>query len=1007
MFSLAQQPFCDHRALHANRLPPRTFFLPFEDEQAAWSGNSSRVENLSGEWRFRFFDYALDVTPEVVSEDPSEVNGYQLIRVPCSWQFAGYGEFLYTDEAYPFTLDPPFVPAHNPTGVYKRSIHWDGRDVLTLRLDGVESFCAVYLNGSRIGFTKGSRLPAEFDLTAFLKEGSNSLCLVVHQYCDGSYLEDQDQWWLGGVIRDVLLIRRPQVRIENVILDVDYDARTGEGLLRIRTSVSGHGTLCFRLSDAEGVTVLEGVAEPDTRLVLPGIRAWNAEQPILYTLMLSVLSGGAVQECVRQEIGFRRVEIRDGVLLVNGQRIMMRGVNRHEFSPVGGRAVTFQSTKDDLEMMKRYHINAVRTAHYPDSPYFYDLCDYLGLYVIDECDLETHGFEIEKIPRRLADDSEWLPAYLDRAERTVQRDRNHACVIMWSLGNESFFGSNFHAMYDWIHREDPSRPVHYEGEPLDGGRMDVTSSMYSPVSLLREIDAMQAGKPHILCEFGHAMGNGPGSLMEYTDMMEASRRIQGYFVWEWRDHGVRTVGLDGKVTYRYGGEFGEKDTSGNFCMDGLLLSDSTPTPGFFAYAKAIEPLRVTGFGDEAWTLRNRFDFRDTSSCQGDWILRRNGNPVLRERRDLQVIHPRSEAIVPIPEEVLNHDMDNAHWTLSLTCTDGNSVLGQAHKVLKTYQPVYCSLPPKPSCMETEAGYLIHGVRFQLMLSKSDGRIRDFSYDGKTIMPEGPAPDFFRAYTDNDRNLREEWQRLSIHNMRMTAKTISVEEMPDRLLIHVEGFHGAIARNWGASVTIAYEVFGNGNIHYSIKGSFRGSFGTHPSQELPRIGTTSRVEGTFAQAVYLGYGPGESYCDSLQQAELDVHASLTEEMNFPYERPQEHGNRTGCSFLSLSDAEGAGVLFASSAPRDMSCKSWEDYDLLMATHAANLVKRDRLIVHVDLINAGLGSASCGPGRLRQYAAKAVPFHYSFAIAPFSGGKAVENGFLALDFLRTITNEEDNA
>lgn len=1005
MFSLAQQPFCDHRALHANRLPPRAHFLPFEDEPAALSGTSGRVDNLSGDWAFRFFRYALDVTREVIVEEPCAENGYHPIRVPRSWQFAGCGEFLYTDEAYPFTLDPPFVPAENPTGVYKRCFVWDGGLSLTLRLEGVESFCSVYVNGSPVGFTKGSRLPAEFDLAPFLREGRNALCLVVHQYCDGSYLEDQDQWWLGGIIRDVLLISRPADRLENVILDADYDAGTGTGSLRIRASLIGQGSLIYRLLDASGTTALEGSAGADTALSLPGAVPWNAELPNLYTLLLSVLSGGSVQECVRQEIGFRRVEIRDGELLLNGRRIMMRGVNRHEFSPVDGRAVSYESTKADLEMMKRHHINAVRTAHYPDNPFFYDLCDRLGLYVIDECDLETHGFQIEKIPRRLAEDPEWRPAYLDRAQRTVHRDRNHACVVMWSLGNESFYGGNFHAMYDWIHREDPARPVHYEGEPDDRGRMDVTSSMYSPVGLLRELDAMQAGKPHILCEFGHAMGNGPGSLMEYTDMMEDSRRIQGYFVWEWRDHGVRAQGADGKVTYRYGGEFGEKDTSGNFCMDGLLLSDSTPTPGFFAYAKAIEPLHVTRFGEDAWAIRNRFDFRDTASCRGEWVLRRNGDPVLERHQPLPVIAPRSVGAVPLPPDIRDFRTDNAHWTLSLTCFDGESVLGRAHHVLRAYRPVRMSLPPRPSCTETGAGYLVRGERFSFTLSKSDGRLRDYAFDGKTVMTEGPVLDFFRAYTDNDRNLRDEWQRLSVHNMRMTVKAITVEKGPQSLVLRVEGLYGAIARNWGAPVTLTYEAFGDGRVHVDVKGAFTGDFGTHPSQELPRIGTTSHVPGTLSQAAYLAYGPGESYCDSLQQADLDIYSTPVEAMNFPYERPQEHGNRTGCGFLTLSDGEGAGILFASLAPRDMSVKPWEDYDLFKASHAADLVKRDRLTVHFDLINAGLGSASCGPGRLRQYAAKAVPFRFSFAIAPFTGGEAVDSGFRALDFLGTITGEGD--
>ena len=1007
MFSLAQQPFSNHGTLHENRLPSRAHFLPFENEKAALRGNSSRVVSLNGDWFFRFFQYALDVQQDVIEEEPLKENGYELIKVPRSWQFAGYGEFLYTDEAYPFTLDPPFVPSENPTGVYKRPFFWNGGNSLILRIEGAESFCKVYCNNRYVGFTKGSRLPSEFDLSPFLQIGDNRLCLVIHQYCDGSYLEDQDQWWLGGIIRDVLLIERSKVYLENIILDADYDAHTKTGTLRVRTRLNASGQVFLRLLDPAGKMAYEGQAVNDTVVELEGVQPWNAEQPSLYTMLVTVANGADTMECVRQEVGFRRVEIKAGSLLLNGRRIMLRGVNRHEFSSLDGRAVSYESTKADLELMKRYHINAVRTAHYPNNPFFYELCDRLGLYVIDECDLETHGFQIEKCPRRLVEDPAWKPAYLDRAERTVQRDRNHACVIMWSLGNESFHGTNFLAMYDWIHREDPTRPVHYEGEPDDSGHMDVTSTMYSTIGQLHELDAMEIDKPHILCEFGHAMGNGPGSLTEYTDMMENSRRIQGYFIWEWRDHGVHTAAEDGKTYYRYGGEFGEKDTSGNFCMDGLLLADSTPTPGFYAYAKAIEPMRVIRFGKGEWTIRNRFDFRDSSLCQAKWVLKRNGKNILKHTENMPLIPAQTEGNIPVPAEIRRYQTDNAHWTLSLECSDNVTVLGRAHHVVNEYKPREFRLPSRPLCQETGAGYKIQGDRFSFVLSKSDGRLRDYSVEGKTLMEQGPALDFFRAYTDNDRNLRAEWQKLSIHNMRLTVKSIIVEEKKHSILFRVEGLHGANARNWGTSAELTYEVFGDGKLRVEVKGTFLGDFGTHGSHELPRIGTTSYLSGSLQNASYLAFGPGESYCDSKQQTGEDIYISPVADLNFPYERPQEHGNRTGCSFVSLMDQEGEGLCFASLKPMDMSCKPWEDYDLLRASHAKDILERDRITVHFDLINSGLGSASCGPGHLRQYMAKAVPFRFSYAIAPVFNGNPVGNAFEALDFLGTIDQQGEES
>lgn len=1001
MFSLARQPFCNHEALHENRLPSRAFFLPFEDEAAALSGHSDRALSLSGEWMFRYFRFALDVLQEHIDEEPLWEKGYRPIKVPRSWQFAGYGEFLYTDEAYPFPIDPPFVPAENPTGLYKRSFRWEGSQRLILRLEGVESFCKVYVNHVYVGFTKGSRLPAEFELTPYVAEGDNALCLVVHQYCDGSYLEDQDQWWLGGIIRDVLLLERPDSYIENLVIDADYDACTGEGHLRVRTCLSGAGDLSLRLLDDAGEPVLESGMERDAHFTMKGIRPWNAEQPFLYTLLVTIASEGRVRECVRQDIGFRRIELREGALLLNGVRIMMRGVNRHEFSPEDGRAISRKQTEADLRLMKAHHINAVRTAHYPNHPFFYELCDRLGLYVIDECDLETHGMQIENCHRRLVEDPSWKPAYLDRAERTVQRDRNHPSVLLWSLGNESFFGTNFQAMYDWIHREDPSRPVHYEGDPDDLGRMDVTSSMYSSIGLLYELDAIEAGKPHILCEFAHAMGNGPGSLMEYTNMMEASRRIQGYFVWEWRDHGILTLAEDGTRYYRYGGEFDEKDTSGNFCMDGLLASDSTPTPGFFAYAKAIEPLRVTRFGKVGWTLQNRFDFRDTAGCEAWWTLRRDGETVMACAGAMPQIAPHHEGMLQVPTCILEKEHDNAHWTLSLDCVRDREALGRAHRVIRAYQPQRIALPKKPSWQENEAGCFVWGEGFRFFVSKSDGRIHRYALDGKMMMEKGPVPDFFRAYIDNDKVLRAEWERLHIHNMRLTVKEMRVEEVGHAVRIQLEGYLGAIARNWGVRVSMQYEAFGDGTVVVKIRGAFLGDFGIHPGDKLPRIGSSSILSGGLCQATYLAYGPGESYCDSRQQADLDIFHAAVDDLCFPYECPQEHGNRTACSFVILTDDEGEGLSFVSLKPRDMSVKRWDNDDLLKARHAREVPRRDWLMFQFDLIHSGLGSASCGPGYLRAYTAKAIPFRYTFAFAPVRRGEGILRAQSVMDTLMTVS------
>ncbi len=998
MFDLSACHFSNHTVLMKNRLPARACFYPYEDEEAAIAGVSGRVENLSGLWQFRFFENTLDVTPDVIKQSADPQNGYASITVPRSWQFAGYGEFLYTDEAYPFPIDPPFVPLQNPTGVYKRSISWDGRDKTILRLEGAESCCEVFCGGIFVGMTKGSRLPAEFDLTPVLHMGDNALCLVVRQYSDGSYLEDQDQWWLGGIIRDVFLLRRPQAYLENLIVDTAFDPDQKSGTLRLRAWVHGLAGLRYRLLNARHEEVLNGCLEEDTWVTLQDALPWNAEEPYLYTLLVSVMQDGRCLECVAQRIGFRTVEIKRGSLLLNGVRVMLRGVNRHEFSPQDGRAVGYERTRQDLEMMKRHHINAVRTAHYPDNPFFYDLCDELGLYVVDECDLETHGFEIEGIPSRLADDSSWQPAYLDRAERTVQRDRNHACVIMWSLGNESFHGRNFLAMYSWIHREDPSRPIHYEGDIDHAHHMDVSSSMYSSIGLLHEIDSMEVNKPHILCEFAHAMGNGPGSLMEYTDMMESSKRIQGYFIWEWRDHGVLTLLPDGTEYYRFGGEFGEKDSSHNFCMDGLLSSDSTPTPGFYAYAKAIEPLRVIRFDANSCLLRNRFDFRGTKGISALWELHRDGELVTQALSSLPDIAPHGKAEVPVPAEIQGIQTDNAHWTLSVQFSDSKTIVGRAHRVTWEYQPG----PVKPNgalkYIETAAGYSVSGKRFCLFISKSDGRIHDYRIDNDLVMTDGPEPDFFRAYIDNDRLLKTEWIKRSVHNMRLVVKSILLDEKPDRLSFSIHASYGAIARNWRAPIDIRLSIFPDGSIIWQMDGCFEGDFGFRHDQELPRLGTSTQLSGAIQDTVYLGNGPGESYCDSKQQADRDIFRAAVDGMGFPYECPQDNANRTGCDFAAFIDERGKGLAFSSLIARDMSCKRCTDDDLYAAGHAWQVPRRDKVTVHFDLLNSGLGSASCGPNHLRPYMAKAIPFSQAFALTPVTGD-VIQCARHGLDLLNT--------
>lgn len=1002
MFDIQKMPWCNHHILSENRLPIRTAFSIYQDEEEAQQGKSSRIQSLSGRWSFRWFPSAFDVTEEIITCEPV---GWDCIQVPCSWQFAGYGSFLYTDEAYPFPIHPPYIPAVHETGVYKRffSVDDPGENVYILRLDGVESACEVYVNGHYVGYTQGSRLPAEFDISAVCRCGENMLCLVVHQYCDGSYLEDQDMWWLGGIIRDVQLFTRSKQQIQNLVVKAGYDAATGFGSLHMHIAQAGEGRLRCRLWDRDGRMVLEEAVADSSFFTIADICPWNAEEPYLYTLTVSLLDKqGNVLECAVQKIGFRSVEIKHGTLLLNGRRIMLRGVNRHEFSPESGRAVSYEQTRADLLLMKQHHINAVRTAHYPNAPFFYDLCDELGLYVMDECDLETHGFEIEGIPTRLSDDASWRAAYLDRAERTIGRDRNHACVIMWSLGNESGWGSNFQAMYDWIQAQDTGLPVHYEGEHL-GGNLDVTSSMYSSIGVLQELDLAPIEKPHILCEFAHAMGNGPGSLYEYIELMERARRIQGYFVWEWRDHGIKSMRENGDVYYRYGGEFGEDYHSGNFCMDGLLGADSVPTPGFYEFAKAIEPLHCQLRQDGGCELKSRFVFKTLKDCRAEWTLRKNGEILAVHTQFLEALQPGETRLLSAPPQLLQKE-EEALLTLAVEFYDDQVLVGKGSTVLSKRKARRCHSKGELQLEASPYAYRIAGERFSLEVSLADACIHNYRYDGIALMESGPRLNFFRAYLDNDRIPSKDWVARNLHSMSVIVREAFYEKSEAGLHIELHADCAANAKNWRVPFCLRYDINPDGLIRVRFTGRFEGDFGAHYDQEVPKIGSAIFLPKNMQQLCYLACGPNESYVDSKQNSRKDIFRSTVDQMSFPYECPQDSGNRTDCEWIALHDAA-HGLAAVSCKACDVSARSCSAKDLWRAMHACDVPKRDFIELNVDAVNSGLGSGSCGPQHLKAYAAQTMPFRLEYCLVPVTEQDVLSAAAAGQDYLYTLNHIGD--
>ncbi|WP_229776907.1 glycoside hydrolase family 2 TIM barrel-domain containing protein, partial [Alicyclobacillus cellulosilyticus] len=648
----ALQDWENHQVLHRHRLPARACFVPFSDETSALAHDralSDRIMLLNGMWKFHYAA-APAYVPAAFAEPGFDASDWADLPVPSHWQLHGYGRPHYTNVIYPFPVDPPRVPSDNPTGCYRRTFilpeSWAG-DVIHLRFEGVDSAFHVFVNGQLAGYSQGSRLPSEFDITELVHPGENVIAVAVYQWSDGSYLEDQDMWWLSGIFRDVYLLRRPHLHLWDWFAQPSLDAAYRDGTLAVtakvrnqgRTQVSG-ARLHGRLLDASGQEVAAGVSEVPAAgpgqeaaaalsLVVREPRKWSAEDPYLYHLVLTLEADGQVLEVVAGRVGFRQIELKGGQLLVNGVPILFRGVNRHEFHPDFGRAVPYEAMVADIRLMKQHNINAVRTSHYPDDPRWYDLCDEYGLYVIDEADLETHGFHPLGAWNRLSDDPAWEAAYVDRMERMVHRDKNHPCVILWSLGNESGYGRNHEAMAACARAIDPTRLIHYEGD-REAKTADVVSTMYTSVPELRQLgERTDIPKPHILCEYAHAMGNGPGGLREYWEAFYQYPRLQGGFVWEWCDHGIRTRTPDGREYFAYGGDFGDEPNDGNFVIDGLVFPDRVPSPGLIEYKKVIEPVHVTPVDLAAGVIRvhNRYDFLSLDHLVMVWSIEAEGRVV--------------------------------------------------------------------------------------------------------------------------------------------------------------------------------------------------------------------------------------------------------------------------------------------------------------------------------------------------------------------------------------------
>ena len=911
---------------------------------------------LDGAWRFRLASGLGDLTSGF--QEPGFADGgWDELAVPAFWQLNGYGSPAYTNINFPFPIDPPRVPDANPTGEYRREFEL-GEDFplerAVLRFEGVDSCFAVWVNGVRLGDGKGSRLPTEFDASGAVRHGRNVVAVRVHQWSGGSYLEDQDMWWMSGIFRSVRLLARG---LEDYFVHADYDHVTATGTLRVETSqaaVLNVPELGLVDADPEG---------PHSFTVEP----WSDETPRLYEGELVV--GG---ERVPLRIGFRRVAVEDGQIVVNGRPILFRGVNRHEWHPRNGRVMDHETMRRDVLLMKRHNINAVRTSHYPPHPDFLALCDEYGLWVIDECDYETHGFEFVGWVGNPSAEPVWREALLDRAARMVERDKNHPSIIIWSLGNEAGRGENLAAMAEWIRGRDDSRLIHYEGDWFGCSYVDVYSRMYAGYEEVDEIgqrieaptadpadDEHRRAIPFIQCEYGHAMGNGPGGLRDYQDMFEKYPRLAGGFIWEWIDHGIEQTDENGVTYYAYGGDFGEELHDSNFVADGLIFPDRTPSPGLIDFKKVIEPVRASvDAASRTIEISNLHHSRDTGYLRWEWTVEAEGVEVASGALDVEPVAAGGRLSVAWPKDAADATGDGELWLTvrgvlaadALWAEAGHDIVwGQAR--ISDAQPAHVVPTGAPVTRDDviELGTAVFDAKTGV-LRRIGG-----------IDVEGPRLDLWRAPIDNEvwgehgprlEPLAQRWHKAGLH--RLHHKTLGVEVTANGLEVRTR--LGAAAVDFGMDVLYRWTTGADDALWLDVVVDPYGTW-TVP---LPRLGVSLTLPGEYDHVEWFGLGPDEAYRDAANAARVGRFRKSVAEWQTPYVRPQENGNRKDVRWARITDTSGDRGLSVLGAPViDVSVKPWSTHALAAANHRNDLQSDGRIHVNLDHAHQGVGSAACGP------------------------------------------------
>ena len=1024
--AMAQDPYWENPEMFAeNKLPARATLMPYPSADEAFArGESSLVMDISGEWRFHWSATPAEA-PEGFWAVDYDDEAWGTMPVPGNWELNGYGYPIYTNIVYPFPKNPPYIPHDdNPTGCYRHEFNipaeWDGRRII-LHFESGLAAMHIWLNGVKVGYSEGTKTAVEFDITPYVKQGGNLLAIEGYRWCDGSYLEDQDFWRLSGFDRKVKVYAAGRTRIADMFVVADLDETYTNGLYNATVSVQNTESQPFKgavkLSLVKGrynyqtqkfvyeraVVILSKSVkvEPNSTLdidlsrTLNNVDVWSHENPQLYTTVVTLTDNkGNVIESVACYTGFRKVEIRDAQLLLNGQPLMINGVNIHEHNPATGHVVTRELMLKDIYLMKQHNINAVRTSHYPQSTEWYDLCDIHGILLVDEANIEAHGcgtgYAADYPEFHPSHRAEWKAAHHDRVQSMVERDKNHPSVILWSMGNESSDGEVYGEMYEWIHQRDKTRFVQLE-QGYSGPHTDISCPMYPPIDEFRRwAERTDAKKPYIMCEFAHAMGNSTGNLREFFDIMEGHPHMQGGFIWDWVDQGIDAVGENGKHYWAYGGDFGATmyHHDENFCCNGLVSPDRTPHPGLMEVKKVYQDIEFELI-EGGVRIYNNFNFTDLAKYSFRYILKREG--VIVHQETLPSVQCAAGESVDILFAYPAID-NSAEYTLEFeaTCMMPNLLKSGALQSVKVATEQFVLTPYDFTKSEPEGVITIErgddwimafAGNKAVLFDTESGELLSYVSNRRDIMKQLPELYFWRAMTDNDwgagfQRTADVWRT---NNNKSVSAT--VEEYADRLVVRGEFY----IENAPSYYTQTYTFRADG----SLKVEVAWRKGSEELPEIPRFGMRMILPADYKRFTYYGRGPWENYADRCESSFLGRYEQSTDDQLFPYVRPQESGNKSDVRWVELMGSEGRGIRIEGLQPLNVSAMPYRAEDLdpgvesKKQMHYSDIEPRDEVVLHVDLAQRGLGGdTSWGATPREQYCLTADEYSYGYIIYPIN-------------------------